>query len=130
MFFIIDSKEARAKATRYVAAIQGSPTMCVEIKPYKKSRSQSQNRLLWLFYGVIAQDIGCTPEDLHEQMKVRVLGVEKKVILGQAIIMPKSSTNLTVEEMTNFIMAVEALAGELGIILPTLSDDYNVAYGR
>lgn len=128
MFFIIDSKEARKRVADYVARLTASPLMCVEVKPYKKNRSVAQNRLLWLFYSEIAKHIGTTPEELHEEMKVRVLGVEQKVILGKEIIQPKSTTKLDVQGMTNFLEAVEALARELNVVLP-IPDDYGYAMG-
>ena len=101
----------------------------VEVKPYKKTRSTAQNRLMWMWYGVIAEHCGNTPDDLHEQMKVRVLGLDKKVILGHAIIQPKSTKDLTIDEMTHFLEAIEALAVELGVVLP-IPDDTGYAMGR
>lgn len=129
MFYIIDSKERRDACARHIAQVRSTPLMQVEIKPYKRNRSQSQNRLMWMWYHVIAEEIGCEIEDLHEQMKVRALGTERKVILGQAIIKPKSTTGLSVEEMTRFLEAIEALALDLGIILPR-PDDYGHAMKR
>ncbi|MGL6351941.1 MAG: recombination protein NinB [Aeromonas sp.] len=128
MHFIITSRERRAEAANYVSRLPGTPTMIVEIKPYKKSRSQAQNRLMWMWYGIIAKEVGCEPEDLHEQMKVRVLGVEHRVINGQALSMPKSSTGLTTDEMTKFLEAIEVLAASLSISLPK-PQDYSYALG-
>jgi hypothetical protein len=128
MYFVITSKEQRAKAAEYVAKLRANPIMIVEVKEYKKNRSTSQNRLLWMWYGIIAKDQGNTPEELHEAMKVRVLGVERKVVAGQELIMPKSSTKLTTAEMTSFLEAIEALARQLNIILPR-PDDYMYAMG-
>jgi hypothetical protein len=128
MYFVITSKEQRAKAAEYVAKLRANPIMIVEVKEYKKNRSTAQNRLLWMWYNIIAKDQGNTPEELHEAMKVRVLGVERKVVAGQELIMPKSSTKLTTAEMTSFLEAIEALARQLNIILPR-PDDYMYAMG-
>ena len=129
MFFVVDSPEARARAVAYVKNLRGSPLMSVEVKRHKKSRTQAQNRLMWMWYGVICDATGNEPEDLHEQMKVRVLGVEKKVILGQAIIVPRSTKDLDTQGMTNFLEAIEALAVELEVALP-IPDETDYAMHR
>lgn len=131
MFFIISSEERRAAAADFVSRIRKSPLMSVEIKPYKRNRSEAQNRLMWMWYHIISMDTGQIAEDLHEEMKVRVLGVEEKEVLGPygkmvKLIVPKSSTKLSTQEMTDFLRAIEALAAELEIILPR-PDDYKFA---
>lgn len=130
MLLIIDSKEKRRQAAEYVARLLSSPVHSVEIKPYKRNRSQAQNRTMWMWYGTLADHLGCTAEDVHEQMKIRVLGVEKKVVAGQALIMPRSTTDLDVDGMSRFMEAIEVLAAELEVTLP-MPDDYKYArYGR
>lgn len=129
MLFIIDSKDKRRQAAEYVARLTSSPVQCVEIRPYKRNRSQAQNRTMWMWYGTLADHLGCEPEDVHEQMKIRVLGVEKKVVAGQALIMPRSTTDLDVDGMSRFMEAIEVLAAELEVTLP-MPDDYKYArYG-
>lgn len=138
-FFIIDSKEKRLIATSFVSHIKGHPVMQVEVKPYKAHRSQAQNRLMWMWYGVIAKDLGMTPEELHEVMKARVLGFVEVDIpralkgdkpMASRIAIPRSTTSLNSGEMTNYLEAIDALARELGIILPH-PDDYRFAmYGE
>lgn len=129
MFFVVETAEQRKEAADFVAHLRSHPVMSVFVKVHKKQRSVAQNRLMWMWYKVIAEHCGCTPTDLHEQMKVRLLGVEKKVILGQAIIMPKSSTELDVEQMTAFLEGIEALAVDLKIVLPQPAET-NYAMGR
>lgn len=138
-FFIIQNKEDRARAVSFVSSIRAQPVMQVEVKEYKPNRSQAQNRLMWMWYGIIARDLGNTPEELHEQMKSRVLGfVEVEVpeklkgFMGHVrrMAIPRSTTKLGTQEMTSFLEAVERLAGELGITLPH-PDDYQYAmYGQ
>lgn len=129
MLFIIDSKEKRRQAAEYVARLTSSPVYCLEIKPYKRNRSQAQNRTMWMWYGAIADHTGNTPEDVHEEMKVRALGLESKIVAGQILIRPKSTTGLDVEGMSRFMEAIQQLAAELDITLP-MPDDYKYArYG-
>lgn len=130
MLFIIDSEAKRTACADFIRRItSANETMQVEIKPYRRNRSTAQNRLMWMYYGVIAHHIGCEPEDLHEQMKIKVLGTVRKVILGQAIIMPVSTTTLDVDGMIRFLEAIEALALDLDITLPN-PDDRDFAMKR
>lgn len=128
MLFIIDTAERRQAAADRVMQITRKPVMAVEIYPYKKSRSNSQNRLLWMWYKPIADHLGYTPEELHEEIKVRFIGVERKTVYGMEIIMPKSTQDLDTEAFTKLLDQVLALATELGITLPQ-PDDYNYAMG-
>ncbi|WP_322884146.1 hypothetical protein U8C35_06345 [Sinorhizobium medicae] len=128
-FFIIDSVEKRKAAANYVARIASKPLMSVEIKPYKKNRSQAQNRLYRMWLGIIAETTGEDDDDLHEQLKARILGFESKIILGEAVRMPKSTTKITVDEFSHYLNAVEHLATELNITLP-MPDDAAYALGR
>ena len=123
-------EQRRQTAIEFLRMIKLNRDIRVEIKEYKKNRSTAQNRLLWAWYDVIAKDTGYEPEDLHEEMKVRVLGVERKVVRGIELIVPKSSTKLSVQEMTQFLHSVEALAAELGIALPYPRDLYDEAFGK
>lgn len=139
--YILNSPQAASQALNFIANL---PTdlktpWAVEVKEYKSTRSQAQNKLLWRWYGIIAKDVGLSPEDLHEQMKARVLGyVEVDVpprlhgFMGatRRIAIPKSTTRLTVQEFTEFLQAVEALAEELGIRLPRMSDYQYAMYGE
>ncbi|TPL94769.1 hypothetical protein [Mesorhizobium sp. B2-3-10] len=127
--FIIDTRQRRKEAADFVSRLPASPLYSVEIKPYKRVRSQAQNRIMWMWYGVMAEYLGCEPEDLHEQMKVKVLGVERKFVAGQVLTYPKSTTTLDVDGMTRFLAAIEALAAELDIKLPT-SDEYGYAMAK
>lgn len=129
MFFIIDSVEKRREAAQTVARLLSKPTYCVEIKPYRRNRSQAQNRTMWMWYVVLAEHIGCEPEDVHDQMKVTILGVERKVVAGQALIMPKSTTDLDVEAMGRFMDAIQALADDLEVKLPMPDDLHYAKYG-
>ncbi|TBG37133.1 hypothetical protein ELG78_09140 [Rhizobium leguminosarum] len=126
MFFIIDSREKRQEAANFVARLPASPLYSIEIKPYKKNRSLAQNRTMWMWYNVLADHLGCEPDDVHDQMKVRVLGVERKIVAGQALILPRSTTDLDTTAMARFMEAIEALAAELEVKLP-IPDDYRYA---
>ena len=56
-----------AERDRWQAFVQAQPLpLDVECKPYRKSRSNDQNALLWAMYGPIADAMGFDRDDLHE----------------------------------------------------------------
>ena len=133
-------EERRSKAVEFLRMIRLNRDIQVEVKEYKRDRSLAQNRLLWTFYNVICKDIGYEPEELHSEMKARVLGCDEKEVevLDDATgelrkvkcLIPRSTTRLKVAEMTRFLEAVEVLAASLGIALPHPIDLYDEAFGR
>jgi len=128
MFFIITDEWRRRNCCEAVSSITEYGKYSVEIKPYKKNRSKAQNRLMWQMYNAIDIQTSTPADEIHEQMKVSVLGVDKRIVSGQPLIIPKSTTNLNTKEMTHFLQAIEALAKDLGVRLPT-NDEYNYAMG-
>lgn len=56
-----------AERDRWLAFVAAQPLpLEVECKPYRKSRSNDQNALLWAMYGPIADAMGFDRDDLHE----------------------------------------------------------------
>lgn len=128
MLYIISSEHKRREAMQAVAQCTSAKVMQVEIKEYKKNRSTSQNRLYWMWLNVIGDFNGNTADELHEEMKVRFLGVQHIEVAGTHLIIPKSTAKLNTTEFTKFLEAIEALAMELGVALP-IPDDYDTAMG-
>lgn len=124
---------------KHIKSLPLHKRMLVDIKEYRKNRTNSQNRLMWKWYGIIGDHVGMKPEEIHECMKARVLGVEEytlpRFFLGKdqgvprKLLRPKSSTALNTKEMSEFMNAIEVLARSLDIVLP-YPDDYNYAMGR
>ena len=53
--------------SRWIAFVQAQPLpLSVECKPWRKSRSNDQNALLWAMYAPIAEHMGFDRDDLHE----------------------------------------------------------------
>lgn len=126
MLYIVNTVERRREVAQVVASLTSSPIYSVEIKPYKRNRSLAQNKTMWMWYGVLADHLGCEPEEVHEQMKVTVLGVERKIVAGQALIVPRSTTDLNTDGMSRFMEAIIALAADLDVTLP-MPDDLQYA---
>jgi len=97
-------------------AIQASRGMTVTIKETK--RSNPQNSLYWMLVGVLAKELGNSPDDLHRILKVRFLGVKKSFVDGHELIEPISTTSLNKKQFTEYIDMVYALGSQLNINLP------------
>lgn len=127
MLFVTINDDVKQRAIEYINSLEGSYD--IEITKHRKSRSLSQNRLMWMWYKIIGDYMGETPEDLHDICKVSFLGVEKKNKMGLLWDSPKSSTVLNTKEFTEFLDKIDALAISLGLTLPKPAGIYDEAYG-
>lgn len=118
MFWVIDTPEKRRAAADCVARLSSSPTMAVEIKPYRRSRSVEQNRLYWMWLHAIADYTGHDDEELHLIFREALLGYEPIEIRGERVHTLKSTTELTVRQFTEYLNRVARAACHLNIVLP------------
>lgn len=104
---------------RCVDDIRTSIGKSVEIKEMK--RSLPQNRLYWNLLNILAKDMGYDSDTLHTTLKVRWLGVSRRIIEGVEIVEPVSTTTLTTKQMTEYIDKIYELGAIMGIVLPNPS---------
>jgi len=102
----------------------------VEIKPYRKKRTLSQNGLYWKFLDVVVQAVhdetGNDKEDIHAFFKAQFLPVRTVAIGSETRSVPVSTTKLSTAEMGDYMTKIQAWCGsELGLLLPDPRD-----YGR
>lgn len=125
----------QAERDRYCAFLQAQPLpLEVSSKPWKKTRSNEQNALLFgVVYPPIAEAMGYTVEDIHEYMLGRHFGwVDAKV--------PKTPRNpdglesrpfrtttrdetgkrnvLSTNDFSKFLDTVERVAAQAGVFVP------------
>lgn len=91
--------------------------LTVEIKKYKKPRSLNQNNLYWEWMTIIGNELGYTPDEIHDTMKARLL-VDRS---GKLPVI-RSTTALSTAEMAEYMSHVERIASEFNIVLPTPDD--------
>ena len=99
----------------------------VEIKPYKKKRSLAQNRLYWLWLGIIADELGyMMADDLHEELSEMFLPPDHYTAIDKSIKSRRmSTTKISVQEFTLYLNRIELWAGsEFNIRLPHPMDWY------
>lgn len=85
----------------------------VTVERYRQPRSSAQNRTHWWRLGVMVNDLadetGHSPEEFHEALK-SMFCPTKIVTVNGFDFEVKSTKLLTTEEMSNFMMRVEAWA--------------------
>ena len=122
MFYVLTDEPRRAGAVEFIRSLNLGVKWSVEIKRYVKNRSKAQNRTYWMWLNVISDYNGDKPEDLHDLFKVKFLGIEQKMVMGENLMTPKSTSDLTTDEFAEYMVKVAALAGSLGIVLPMPDD--------
>ena len=127
MIFVTVNDDVKQRAIEHIQGLDG--VWDIEITKHRKSRSVSQNRLMWMWLNIISQETGNDADDLHELLKIKFLGTEKKVFLGTDIERAKSTTKLNTIEFTNYLDKIETLANSIGITLPHPEIIYKDAYG-
>ena len=124
--------------TRWLAFVQQQKLpLEVSCKPWKRSRSNEQNALLFgVYYPPIAEHMGYAVEDVHEFMCGTHFGwVDKKVPKtprnpeGIVSVPFRTTTRdhdgkrdvLKVEEFNKFLGTVERIAAQAGVFIPEVA---------
>ncbi len=127
MHFRTVNEDVKQNAIKAIQGLEG--VWDIRIEKYKKDRTKAQNSLMWLWLGIISNDTGESPENLHNIFKLRFLGTEKIQSMGYSIEIPKSTTKLTTQEFTDYLDKIEGLALSIDIRLPHPEDLYREAMG-
>lgn len=85
----------------------------------KPPRSLEQNAYMWgVVYKTLSTETGHSIEDIHELMKHRFLGRVMK-LQDEEFIIPTSTTDLDVEQMTDYLEQIRSWAlDKLKILIP------------
>lgn len=120
--------------SRWIAFMQAQPLpLNVECKPWRKSRSNDQNALLWAMYAPIAEHMGYDAEDVHEWMCGRMWGW-KDVKVPKTPRNPEGLASVPIRSTTRnadgkrdvidaktfglFVDMVDRIAAQAGIYIP------------
>lgn len=137
MLYLLIDEQRRQNCMAEISGLDLKRIKSVEIKEYRKNRSDAQNRTMWMWLHAIEAHLDTpdiTAEDLHETFKQRFLGLEEKkvtfayngMVVRELMVRPKSTKTLTVQEMTLYLRKIEHLAAEMSIALP-YPDDFKYA---
>ena len=129
MRFILMDQERRLNCLEHIRQVNINKPMCVDIKPYKKNRSNSQNNLYHMWKKIIADETGETEAEAHLRFKVELIGTEKIEVGGVLLHMPLSTSTLDIVAFSQFLNKIEAIGNFLKLNMP-IPDDYNFAMMR
>lgn len=123
-----------SERTRYIAFFQAQKLpLDIECKPWKKSRSNDQNAMLWAMYAPIAEHMGYDPEDIHEWMCGRMWGWKDVPVPktprnpeGQASVPIRTTTRdengkrnvIDKATFSKFVDMVDRIAAQAGVYVP------------
>lgn len=122
--FIIVNDDVKDRAAKAVLSLCGDGTMCVEIKPYKKKRTLSQNAA---FHGVwipaIAEFCGMDDESVKVELKEKFAPyVSYTGLDGVEYVRKKGTSEMTTKEFTDFVEKIHGwCASYLQFTLPPLN---------
>ena len=151
---IIRNDHIKETAKRFIDSLPFDPLHELNITEHKKDRTLAQNRLMWLWYTVIAGDSGELKKDVHYNSKKQFLvpiferddqeyaamiqsvrDVHKSGMVKEAkhlsdqIVKLTSTRRADVKQMTEYLNEIEIDSNYKGIPLPQ-PDDYKFAMGK
>ena len=100
----------------------------VEMKANTDTRSMKQNKLYWKWLTVF-EETGNTKDAMHTYLRETYLGCEFENVMGQTIKIIPSTTKLCVKEFSEYLLKIDILASEMGLILPRPVDLYYDSIG-
>ena len=126
--FVIRNERDREIALRTIYEMRIDPTHPAEvgIGPHKKKRSLSQNALMWKWINevvdIVCADTGNDADQIHHWFKEKFLSPTTAEVHGE-VVEYRTTTNLTTEQMSEYMNRIHAfVTQELNIRL-TLPED-------
>lgn len=108
--------------TTMVAAIGTGKAWCITVEPWKRKRTDAQNRFLWgVAYPMILEQGGetlggWTRDDLHDYFLGECFGWEVLEGFGRKRMRPlKRSSTLNKQEFTDYLMFIESKCLDMGM---------------
>lgn len=86
----------------------------VEWKEYKPKRTSLQNRWYWEILTQLEGITGNDKEALHTYFKFKFLGADEIEVMGQSMLLTRSTTKLNTKAMSEYIRSIELCASENG----------------
>lgn len=131
MNYIIRTKEDKIRAKDAIDAMPLSPVQILRFSDYKKNRSRAQNDTFHQWVKLLADYSGYSMDDVKDKLVLSIWPPrprEVKVKTGgkfetYTLIERRSTTELTVEEMSHLLTVTADLAAQLDVKLP-ITDEY------
>jgi len=92
----------------------------VTVERKKQNRSLQQNKYMWLILGIISEETGHEPEELHAYFKQKFNYIHSESFNEM---IPGSTTKLSTNEFTNYIEKIKVFAADrLGLYIPDANE--------
>lgn len=118
----------RANLDSFLNRLPDTKSWQVEVKEYRKSRSNAQNNALFgVAYPAICRETGYDPDELHEAMCKKFFGTVEREVMGEVTKRPARTTTtnvygqrdvLNAAEFADFYAMVQRIGAEAGIDVP------------
>lgn len=100
----------------------------VRVTVEKETRNLQQNALLWVWNTLLGNELGWTPDEIHEYTKSEINRKHKMVTdkrTGELVdaVFPGDTHTLTVDEFGEYLERYVQFWGEKGYSLPTTPED-------
>ncbi len=118
--FILHNDFIRTNVLGFLGKLDLGVTWEVIVRPFVPKRTLEQNARLWLLHTRAGEFVGCTAEDMHEEMLCKIYGYsEVRMPSGYMKRVPlKRSSARNKKEFAQFMEQVEAFyISELGVML-------------
>jgi hypothetical protein len=116
--WVIENEQQRDRLALFLARMPIMGAQEITLRPYVPKRTSPQNARHWALLTEAAKHIGCSAEDLHEDLLCQHYGFEEiQLPSGRIVRKPlKRSSARNVKEFALFMEFCEAfLATELGV---------------
>jgi hypothetical protein len=126
---IIKDESGRERAFEKIAALNLKKPWDLELKPYKKNRSNAQNRLLFMWLHIWGQDLGYTDKEMYEIAVNQCWPFveDELTCMGNAVPRQRRTSLLNTKDFTLLLNNIDIKASETGTVLPHPDDLYHEA---
>lgn len=123
MEYHLRDESVREHVQNIIKSLSTKDDWVITVSPFKKGRSNPQNRLYWAWVRIISRECGYSDDDMHEILKSRFLGMQvieyKTKGKTEQLVVPKSTAKLSKSEFTEYLEKVMVLGHKMGVNLPT-----------
>ena len=130
MKFMLNSSSVKSACLDFIEKIDlgAKPIMTVEIKPFRKSRSNPQNAF---YYGIVIPVIvdatGYSKDECHELLATMFLPVSTVTMNGFTVDIRTSTAKLSTVDFNNYLESISHFASSvLGCSIPLPNELRNV----
>ena len=103
--------EQQTKWKRFLSGFDEGTELDIDIEKKKGKRTLTQNAYYHLYLSVISKETGDDENSLHEYFKRKFLVPVEKVVMGETIKVPASTTELNKQEFSDYLDRICALTG-------------------